>query len=413
MSKLISVEEYAIYIYNIEITDDKPNKNCNLLKYKLSEYKNSDTKIIKFRPTNYDMDNEIWKLFDKLYDIIDNEETIYLKLSNKDNLIPILVITIINYLKVVKNIKIGCISYEDSKSNLKPVFDITSLDIILSWTKAIDKFVHNGDSKEIHELAEKRGNMISKISHGENKYGSYLRSFGNNIENFTEHIQSSRGYEIDTFQYDKLKYYIEEVKLGSPLPPMKPLLDMILDKIEDFSTENLYNGLNAVKWCIDNNLTQQGYTLLRENIINIIIYQIVYHLDIENFTIEDLKNSNIREAIEDALIYKFIMEHNLENNRDTEVYTFIKYVNDGENNIKNDIKNNIVYKLDVKEISKSIDSKICNIYKSVSDLRNDINHAGYKINHIQNPQKFKDNLERHYIQLLDYIYNTNNTKRNK
>ncbi|MCS3921836.1 hypothetical protein M2325_000509 [Methanococcus voltae PS] len=395
MSKIISVEEYALYIYNkkdLETNDivDNIDNSCNLLNYELDKFDTSDLKIIKFRPTNYDMDNEIWELFNKLYELIDNEETVYLKLSNKDYLIPILTITILSYLKVVKNIKIGCISYLDNKSDLKPVFDITSLDTILSWTKAIDKFVHNGDSKEIRKLAEKRGNLISKASQGENRYGAYLRSFGNNIERFTEYIQSSRGYEIDTFQYDKLKYYIEEVKNGSPMPPMKPLLDMILNKIEDFGSENLYNGLNAVKWCIDNNLTQQGYTLLRENIINIVIYQFIYQLNIKNFTIEDLKNSNVREAVEDALIYKFIIEHDLENNRDTEIYEFIK----GDS----------TYKLDVKEISKVIDSEICTIYKNVSDLRNDINHAGYKINHIQNSEKFKVSLEKHYIQLLNYIY---------
>ena len=55
---------------------------------------------------------------------------------------------------------------------------------------------------------------------------------------------------------------------GDILPPFKPLISKIKDRLSDFDGTNLQHGLAGVKWCIDNDLIQQGYTLLQEVIIS-------------------------------------------------------------------------------------------------------------------------------------------------
>jgi len=99
--------------------------------------------------------------------------------------------------------------------------------------------------------------------------------------------------------------------------------------------------LLAVKWCIDKQLIQEGFTILQEGIIS--------------FLLTDYHNKNKREFVSGFLNTFFI---------DTFDKTRTKLSYQEREDLEEDLKS----KPKIKEWSS--------VYKRIAEIRNDINHAG-------------------------------------
>jgi hypothetical protein len=164
---------------------------------------------------------------------------------------------------------------------------------------------------------------------------------------------------------------IENIQ-DTSLPPFNPIFARLKIQINRFNkTNNVKNGLAAVDWCIQNGLIQQGLTLLQETLISLVCES----EDLE-FTVEEFRNI-VSSAFK-------IKENYLPES---------EWIGDCAKSIENK-----------KITNRVLENKIINLlakeYKTLTSLRNDINHAGMKMDSVG-----FDKFEKQLCELYDKIQN--------
>ena len=137
-----------------------------------------------------------------------------------------------------------------------------------------------------------------------------------------------------------------------------------------YDDENINNGFVSVKWCIDNNLIQQGITLLLETTITAILMK-----QGENY--KDITKRTIVSSCF-TIVSKKISEE--------------KWAGEVAKNI--DFTNQI--------LALDIINDLKGEYEKLGQIRNDINHAGFKANALE-ANKFEGKLKESYEKIKKYI----------
>jgi len=322
-------------------------------------------------------EQEIWEIFSCVFNQINKGDEIIFDITHGFRSLPMLAIIILNYAMVLKNIKIkgvyygafeslGPIDYVMKipiKDRNAPIFNLTPFVYLFNWIVATENFLSYGDAKDLNKLTEERLAPILRASKGKDKSAQNLRRLSRQLKEMTESIQTSRGYSIiKEFDFDNLKRLISCNK-ETILKPINPLLDMISDKIKGFNNSDIKNGYAATNWCIKHNLIQQGYTILQETMIAEIVAKYFRKAEIDNI--------DNREIVSQAINIK------------------VKKISEEENKWKEPAKNN---KSMVRKIVDELDDDFVGIFDSVSQYRNDINHAGFTKNS-HKPNSIKKKLE--------------------
>ncbi|MHA1380379.1 MAG: TIGR02221 family CRISPR-associated protein [Candidatus Helarchaeota archaeon] len=325
---------------------------------------------------------EIWDIFNIIFNQINNNDEIIFDITHALRSLPMLTTIILNYAKVIKNIKIKGVYYgafdvlgyksEVEKMRMEdrnaPIFNLTSFISLFDWTNAINNFIIYGDAQQINELSQAEIKPILKETRGENKKAQSVRRFMAQLENLSKIIQTCRGLKlIKEFNFDELQKLIDENR-DSFIKPMNPLLDKISVKIKDFKNADIKNGYAAVEWCIKHNLIQQGYTILQETIISEKV--------IEHFGIEGINDINNRELVVKA-------------------YNAAIKTRSGKKSVTFEDGKSRKDEATLQKIIKSLDEKLVRIYDSISQSRNDINHASFRPNS-HKPAILKNKLKKYY-----------------
>lgn len=317
-------------------------------------------------------EEELWDTFEKIYDVIEKDDEIIFDITHGFRSIPMLALTVLNYTKVLKNTKILGIYYgayeAKDKTNTAPIFNLTSYNDVLEWTKATEAFTKFGNGNAIYSLFEDfNRSLIENRDYKLNR--SYLKKFVSSINDFTSCIETSRGRIVDEKEIKKksqrgiynaalsINETLSKVKEEKDdlIKPLVPLFDEVEKKIEDFCIKsNEEVGIQTIEWCIEHRLIQQGYTAFEETIKTFVCN--LYGLS------EDEKGS--RESIAKNALN--IIKHNIANKKPE------RYIEEAE---INDSK--ILEK--TKEIVSTIPLEIVELSR-ISDKRNDINHFGYRKN---------------------------------
>lgn len=327
--------------------------------------------------------NEIWENFDTIIREIEDGDEIIFDITHAFRYIPILALTILNYAKSLKNIKVSGIYYgnyeycnegynnPEFSNKEKPIMNLIQFDEILEWSQAVDSFVKYGNSDHIKEFA----NEVLNNSNNKDYYKDdrdLIKSLVNSLNDFTNTISTCRGRNVDastqknsiTVAYRKLNDNLNKYMTSdkTTMKPLEYIIGNIQDVIKDFEPvedrEDVINtGLAIVKWSLDNNLTQQAYTALLETMIS-------YMCILEGY------NYNSRE---DRAYVKKIYDRIYNENKNLSS----KYIN---GNLRKELAR-LVYKLGV--------------------MRNDINHFGYSFY-----ESYSDTASRDYTQLKQYVENS-------
>lgn len=311
-------------------------------------------------------ETEIWTIFDEVFNQINTDDEIIFDITHGFRSLPMLAIVILNYAEVLKNIKIGGVYYGafDAKDadNNAPIFNLTPLVHLFNWTNATRNFLTYGDAKDMCKLAYEEIKPILIDTQGKDETIKNLRWFNEQLGKFTQSILTCRGHAIiRDFEFDRLKKLAEPHKEGY-IKPMNPLLGKIAKEIKNFNNNDPMNCYAAVKWCIDHNLTQQGYTFLREAMITEIVEK--------EFGMDKIIDKDARDIVETAI--------NIKNK-----------------NLIDDSKKN---KDDIVHIIDSLDSDFILRYNEISQRRNDINHAGFRESPMKPDDLIRD-LEKYYEKL--------------
>jgi len=234
-------------------------------------------------------EKDVWLIFNKLKDNIPEKSEIIFDITHSFRSLPLLGIVLINYLRIVKDIKLEGIYYGafeklgqvnkvldiDEKQRYVPVIELTTLDYIMRFSYAASDFINYGVSNSLKSILLEKAIPLLKNSKGRDLYAKAVRDFISRLERVTNSIATNRGREIYHGRiFHDLINSIENIKkeffFGSSFDALLPLFDKIENKISRFDKDNILNGLHAVKWCLDHNLIQQGITILHETILSAI-----------------------------------------------------------------------------------------------------------------------------------------------
>jgi CRISPR-associated Csx2 family protein len=329
-------------------------------------------------------EEEIWQIFQIMYDSLQVGDELYLDITNSFRSIPLLASALMQYAKFLKKISVKAIYYgafetlgnprdikdriPDPENRIAPIFDLTAFSEIQDWSVAANNFISFGNASQLSKLTKDDINPILRQTEGANEIAKLLQKLVNNIDTLSLNIKTNRGCELIE---GKVSASIIEI-LGSLkqdlITPLNPILNNLQKSIELIYQGNneRMNMLLAVKWCIDKQLIQEGYTILQEGIIS--------------YLLDDYLNKDKRQFVSAYL----------------NCYNKLEKLESKTNNQFEELKAKLN---DVPEIKRWAD-----LYYGITALRNDINHAGMNSSSCD-AKKFEKMLVQLYENVFQLINN--------
>lgn len=310
-------------------------------------------------------ESEIWTVFQTVFNTIEDGDELYFDITYGFRSLPMLGVVLMDYARTLRNVQIKRIFYGNYEAGRAetvpgaivkaPVLDLLPFAQLQEWTAAARSFLDGGNAGSLAQLTEHQNPEISR-----------------NLKMFSSAILTCRGLQlnrdIDISSFKKLV----DTSLGTPIAvQLRPLLEKVQEKLSPFSSNNLTNGLHAVKWCIDNGLIQQGFTFLQETIISLVI-----------------------EKFYDASL---LAEYEIR----TDVGTALNEIKPNRPDLRRK-------KMPLAEYEQLFDyiqlhPDLTEVYKHLTGergLRNDINHCGYR-NNYASPKTLTEELENLYERFLN------------
>ncbi|MCS7054493.1 MAG: TIGR02221 family CRISPR-associated protein [Ignavibacterium sp.] len=296
-------------------------------------------------------ENEIWDLFQVIFDSFREEEEVIVDITHSFRSLPMLMITLLNYAKQVKKIKVSGIYYAafetlgsipevekiPANERIAPILNLTSFSYLQDWTNATFDFINNGSIKSLKNL--------SKMFNEKNETTKFRKNLLGEIDNVLDNMALCRGGNLLDYDFNTLKQKIRELKTSNNFTAFNTLIDKISDKFEVFDKSGIKNLLETVKWCYEHKLYQQSITLLLETMITTILIKLGL----------DEKERKNRQVVTNVFNIK-------------------------SKNIPKSDWNELCNKhsdLTEKILSLSFVDIIIKEYEYLSDIRNDINHGGF------------------------------------
>ena len=223
-------------------------------------------------------ESEIWSIFQTLYQLIHEEDEVYLDLTHGFRYLPMLVLVFSNYAKFLKHISVKYMSYGNFEASTKtdmgifaPLVDLVPLTQLQDWTFASADFLKNGNAHFLNRLCQETiGAMFRQKPDKELQNElKEMNHFGRALEELTDVMRLCRGKMIqDSDKWEYLQKMAEQVK-SSVIPPIAPLLAKIQNSFASFIPhKDIRNGYHAFIWCYDHGLYQQAITILLETMIS-------------------------------------------------------------------------------------------------------------------------------------------------
>ena len=320
---------------------------------------------------------EIWHIFSRINENIQDEDEIYFDFTSGFRSLPMLGMVLLTYLKNTKNVTIGQIYYgafEKMGPAVKvktmpvddrnaPVLRLKSFSDIMDFSTAAGIFGKYGNGLMLVDKITDWTKSIraQKLSphNGENSILKSLDELRSALNRLTLDLQTCRGMDVvEAGIFDTKNKWFGNYSNASNNPEYKalsPILDLIRIKFEKFNPKrDVRNGFVAAEWCCDNSMYQQSVTFLQETIVTYGAVEIGLKYDIFSHR---------------KLVEKYLLK-----NRDS--YGNEKGWEDYLDELAE--SGNLV---DEKEVickrMSSIPEKLCDVYDSLTSLRNDLNHCGF------------------------------------
>lgn len=300
-------------------------------------------------------ESQMWELFEVIFSQLEEGDHLYLDITNSFRYLPMLLVVLVNYAKLLKEVRIEAIYYgnyeaRNKETNIAPIMDLLPLSSLQDWTSAASDYLQYGQVEKLHALSNQSLSPILRDPTTRTKDTERLRKFVNTLKETVDERITCRGTKI--VEGKNIKYLKETASKiqDVTLPQLQPIFEKIKDSLTDFDIkENVHNSLVAAKWCFENKLYQQATTLLEEGLITILCnhYGLVY------------KEQADREIISSC------------------IYIATNETSEDDWNVKQDTDKATINRiLADKHVWENED--FLNLLVNVRNLRNDYNHAGFK-----------------------------------
>ena len=337
--------------------------NCSL-KEKLNELSNEKNFKFNFIEISEGFtENEVWETFQKIDQEIDENDNIYLDITHGFRYMPILFIGLLNYLKVVKNVKLEKIEYgmfeklgyanqvmelelEDRNAE---IMELTYFDKLIELSYGMDTFLATGNPTRLTKELDGKMTELQKKYKGKNKHVTSVRGIIKNIDEFHKDTTLCRGESVNE-DVQKILAKLDNLKKEENKEIELKVVEKLIEKIDilfcNFSDDEFSNLKELLNYYCEKEMVQQGFTLLNEMIISFIIKK--YKSDVTNLNEKAIVKERMR--VSKIMGLAVANEKNIEQ---SDVVLFDKLVQEKE----------------LLEISRNI-----------GQHRNDINHFGMRDN---------------------------------
>lgn len=305
--------------------------------------------------------DEIWAIFNLIFAEFKKSDEVIFDITHSFRSIPMLVMVILNYAKVVCDVSLKGIYYGSMESlgnlsevkkmpvedRIVPILDLSAFDELLDWSIAIERFLESGDGSKVFVLADRKSRAVKRIKQGPDKAADTMKTIAACIRAFSENMSTCRGLQIPSSITD-VKQSVSKGKYTDMDPAFQPLLSHLDERLSNFTGRPVEDGLRAVQWCAEHNLVQQGYTILREFMISYVC---------KGFGVDEHdweKRSSIANSI------------------GKDVETWQRYQKQ---------RKGVKVKIDLVTPEYELfspDSELPEMFSTLFGLRNDINHAGMR-----------------------------------
>ncbi|MBM9536296.1 TIGR02221 family CRISPR-associated protein [Desulfobulbus alkaliphilus] len=305
-------------------------------------------------------EDQIWQIFEQVFSLLNEKDNLYLDITHAFRSLPMLAMVILSYAKAMRSITVRAISYGamEALGNLEkirrmdiedrevPVFDLLPFDRLQDWVIALDRFTATGDAAMIEHLADMDMRPLRKATKGQNTDAFTIKKLGQHLNAFSVGLATCRGLEISA-NVAAVKNSLQQIEDLNILKPLKPLLHKLETSLAAFPGEEVADGLAAVRWCLDHQLYQQGYTILQETLTTFVVNKVL-GLDGRNQGDRDLVNQCVTIIKKNIPESEWLPPARDEKLKTRKMISWLKPQQDLVDNLRN-----------------------------LSDTRNDLNHAGH------------------------------------
>ena len=252
-------------------------------------------------------ESELFEIFKRVYDVLEPGDKLYFDITHGFRSLPMLALVLVNYSKFLKGIEVKSITYgnfevkeeiidkEGGKYFKAPIIDLLPLSGIQDWTFAAADYLKNGNADRFMILSrDYRISLFKGLKSGDHKEAINISSLTTSLNAVTDDFQTCRGHEILSCEnISSLKDYLNRLD-KTVIEPLNPVIKKIEEAFAPFKKPdkkgeaNYTNGLEAARWCIDNNLYQQAATILQETVVSFFCHK--YNLDIDKESQRKLVN---------------------------------------------------------------------------------------------------------------------------
>lgn len=328
-------------------------------------------------------EDELWEIFKIISNNIGDSSELIIDITYGLRSLPFIAISICQFVQVAKKeVKIRDIVYgafEARENNIAPVFSMKSFLSIIDWSIATKQFTTMGNVFELSQILRD----TQAITHKENKESKAqnLSKVANNLQRFHESLSLVRTGEIMSSSANIMARLLDVQKDIKEIPtaaPLGNLLDKIKERVEPIRTYAeepvssrgwLIAQAEAVHLLLQTQQYQQAITLARELLISLCCY-----------------TNNIYQDAEDKY---------WEQRKDME-----KYVGRLISSRKE--KRDIMTDIESEPLQWIISEKYIMLFGKISDIRNDINHAGMR-KEPQEAGKAKGNVCKYCCEIIEEV----------
>lgn len=226
-------------------------------------------------------EEDIWSIFDCVYDKLQEGDEIHFDVTHAFRSIPLFSTVLFNYTRFMKNTKLISIHYgafeklgpvRDVKSipldkRIAPIVDLTSLVDLQNTNVAAGNFIEFG---KVGTIAGQLDVILSPVTKAQRKSYMAIRCLKEELEKLDSYILTCRMGDIRKGKYIKiiLEQFNKAMQSDKLLSSEKLLLEKIKENLNAFKGEDTEENVKAaVQWAARYGMLQQAYTLGQEFII--------------------------------------------------------------------------------------------------------------------------------------------------
>jgi len=311
------------------------------------------TEVIPVRIPDGKSEAELWEIFEAMAQRLDEGDEVMFDITHGYRSLPMLAFLACQYLSVVKHIRLAGVYYgayeARDRFNLAPVFDMTAFADLAKWSAATQAYLKHGDARSLAELLGDQTRALARAAIGRGEAPpQHLPRLERLFSELANAVNLARPREVMDIAF-RLRAVLPEAEseVRSLVPPLAVLLEKIRSDVSSIACADpgaTEPGLAAqrrlVEWYAAKSMWMQAATLAREWVVSAVCFSCGLDWLAE------------RDRIEAALNGNAIMKQGRTSNAPEDVAAALTALDPN--------------------------GDITREWSRLSDLRNDINHAGMR-----------------------------------